>query len=60
MAYGDLPFQGTGCPVPDVYFYYVSDMINTFYTISTLFLHCFIHLPKLFLPMEVLFGQWKG
>ena len=28
MAYGDLPFPDTVCPVPDVYIYYVLDMIN--------------------------------
>ena len=40
MAYGGLPFPDTGCPVPDVYFYYVSDMINAW----ILFLHVSISL----------------
>ena len=40
MAYGGLPFPDTGCPVPDVYIYYASDMINVLNTVST-----FIHLP---------------
>ena len=42
----------TGCPVPDVYFCYESGMINAFDNVST-----FIHLLKLFLPMEDLFGK---
>ena len=28
MAYGGLSIPDAGCPVPDVYIYYVSDMIN--------------------------------
>ena len=35
MAYGGLPFPETDCPVPDVYIYHVSDMINDW----ILFLH---------------------
>ena len=35
MAYGGMPFPDTGCPVADVYIYYVSDMINVW----ILFLH---------------------
>ena len=38
MAYGDMPFPETGCPLPDVYIYYVSGMINVWETIST-FIH---------------------
>ena len=28
MAYGGLPFPHTGCLVPDVYIYYVPDMMS--------------------------------
>ena len=28
MADGGLPFPDTGCPVPDVYIYYVHELIN--------------------------------
>ena len=28
MAYGGLPFPEIGCPLPDVYIYYVPYMIN--------------------------------
>ena len=40
MAYGVLPFQDIGCPVPDVDIYYVSDITNIRETVST-----FIQLP---------------
>ena len=38
MAYGVLSFPDTGCPVLDVYIYYVFDMINVWDTVST-FIH---------------------
>ena len=41
----------TSCPVPNVYIYYVSNMINIWDTIST-----FIHLSRMFLPIN--FVQW--
>ena len=50
MAYGGLPFLHTGGPVPDIYIYHVSDMINVWDTVST-----FIHLPRIFLLMNILF-----
>ena len=50
MAYGGLPFPDTSCPVPDVYIYYVSDMINVLDNVST-----FIHLLWMFLPTDILF-----
>ena len=53
MAYGGLPFPDTGCPVSDVYFYYVSDTINVWDTVSL-----FIHLPRMFLFMDILFEPW--
>ena len=49
MAYGDLPFPDTACPVPDVYIYYVSDTIDTWDVVST-----FIHLAWMFLPKDIL------
>ena len=49
-AYGGLPFPDIGCPVPDVYIYYVSGMINVRDTVST-----FIHLPGMFLPTDIFF-----
>ena len=55
MAYGGLSFPNTGCPVPDVYIYYVSDMINVHDTVSK-----FIHHPKMFLSMDILFTQPIG
>ena len=51
MAYGGLPFSDTGCPVPDVYIYHVSDMINVWDTLSTV-----IHLHWMILPTDILFG----
>ena len=54
-AYGGLPFPDIGCPVPDVYIYYVSDMINVRDTVST-----FIHLPGMFLPTDIFFKQRIG
>ena len=50
MAYGGRPFTDTGCPVPDVYSYYVSAMINVWDTVST-----FNHLPWMFLPTDLFF-----
>ena len=47
-AFGGLPFPDTGCPVLDVYIYYVSDMINVWDTVST-----FIHPPWMFLPADI-------
>ena len=51
-TYGGLPFPDTDCTVPDVYIYYVSDMINVCYTVST-----FIRLPWMFLPMDTFFCE---
>ena len=39
MAYGDLPFPDTGCPVPAVYIYYVPDKINVWDTVSYIYPH---------------------
>ena len=50
MAYGGLPFLHTGGPVPDIYIYHVSDMINVWDTVST-----FNHPPWMFLLMNILF-----
>ena len=35
VVYGGLPFPDTSFPVPDVYIYYVPDMINVWDTVST-------------------------
>ena len=50
MAYGGLPFQVTGCPIPDVGINYLSEMINVWDSVST-----FIHLPRTFLSMDIIF-----
>ena len=55
MAYGGLHFPDTGCPVPDVYIYYVPDIINVWNTVSTL-----IHLPWMFPPTNILFEPRDG
>ena len=55
MAYGGLSFPDTGCPVPDVYIYYVSDMINACDTVSK-----FINPPRMFLSTDILFKQRIG
>ena len=54
-CYGGLPFPDTGCPVPDVYIYYVPDMIN----VSTLFLHLSTSLGC-FRPRTFFFEQRIG
>ena len=51
VAYDGMPFPDTGCPVPDVYMYYMSDMIYAWDTVST-----FIHLPWMFLLTDIIFG----
>ena len=50
MGYGGLPIPDPVCPVPDVYIYYVPDIINVWDTVPT-----FIHLPWMFLPTDILF-----
>ena len=50
MAYGCLPVPDTGCPVRDVYIYYVPVMINVWDTASSL-----IHLPWVFSPTDIFF-----
>ena len=52
MAYGGLPTPDTSCPVPDVYFYHVSDMIDVWNTVSI-----FIHISRMFLSTEISFEQ---
>ena len=50
MAYGGLPFADNGCPVPYVYIYYVSDMIDISETVYNL-----IHLPWMLSSTDILF-----
>ena len=55
MSYSGLPFPDIGCPVPDVYIYYDSGMIDVCDTFST-----FIYLHWIFLLMDILFQQRIG
>ena len=55
MAYGGLPFPDTGCPVQDVYIYYVPGMIHVWDTVSVS-----IHLPWIFPPTGIFFEQRIG
>ena len=50
MSYGGLPFPDIGCPVPDVYIYHDSGMIDVCDTFST-----FIYLHWIFLLTDILF-----
>ena len=46
VAYGGLPFLDTGWPVPDVYIYYVTDMVNVCETCFYIYpppVHVFAH-----------------
>ena len=52
MVYGGLSFQGTGCPVPIVYFY---EMINVWNIVSS-----FIDLSGMFLFKDIVFVQQIG
>ena len=53
MVYGGLPFPDTGCPVPDVYIYYVPGIINVWDTVST-----YIHLRWTFLHILYWMKDW--
>ena len=50
MAYGGLPFLDTGCPVLDVYIYYLADMVDVWDTVST-----FIHIPRMLVYLDIIF-----
>ena len=52
MAYGGLPSPDSGCPVSDVYIYYVCDMINIWNIVCI-----FIHISRMFLPTKISFEQ---
>ena len=49
MAYGGLPFPGTGCPVRDVVIIYLIWMSNVWATVSI-----FVHVPRVFMSTDYL------
>ena len=54
MAYGGLPFPGTGCPVLDVVIIYLMWMSYVWATVSI-----FVHLPRMFV-YDFLIENWFG
>ena len=55
MAYGCLPFRGTGCPVPDVANICLYKISNVWATVSTI-----VHFPGMFPPTDFLFEKRIG
>ena len=53
VTYGDLPFPGIGCHLPDVANIYLIWKSNVWATVSTIF-----HLPRMFLPMDFLIEKF--
>ena len=52
MAYDDLPFSDTVCPVPDVNNVYLIWRFNVWATVFTI-----VHLPRMFPPTDFLFRK---